>query len=63
MTHSFFEKKNEKIKLFTRGTADEGQDITPLTKYLSLPSYEEIKKYVNNYENKLLKKATKKFNL
>jgi len=39
-------KKDQKIKLFTRGTADEGQDITPLTKYLNLPSYEEIKKYV-----------------
>jgi NAD-dependent DNA ligase len=40
--------KDEKMKLFTRGTADEGQDITPLLKYLNLPSFQEIKKYVTN---------------
>jgi len=40
-------KKNESIKLFTRGTATEGQDITVLIKYLNLPSFEEIKEYVS----------------
>ena len=40
-------KKNESIKLFTRGTAIEGQDITVLIKYLNLPSFEEIKEYVS----------------
>ena len=40
-------KKDESIKLFTRGTATEGQDITVLIKYLNLPSFEEIKEYVS----------------
>ena len=40
-------KKNESIKLFTRGTATEGQDITVLIKYLNLPSFDEIKEYVS----------------
>ena len=40
-------KKNESIKLFTRGTATEGQDITVLIKYLNLPSFEEIKEYIS----------------
>ena len=40
-------KKDESIKLFTRGTATEGQDITVLIKYLKLPSFEEIKEYVS----------------
>lgn len=40
-------KKNESIKLFTRGTATEGQDITVLIKYFNLPSFEEIKEYVS----------------
>jgi NAD-dependent DNA ligase len=40
-------KKNESIKLFTRGTATEGQYITVLIKYLNLPSFEEIKEYVS----------------
>lgn len=38
--------KDGKIKLFTRGTADEGQDITKLVAYLKLPSFDEVKKYV-----------------
>ena len=40
-------KKNESIKLFTRGTATEGQDITVLIKYLNLPTFDEIKEYVS----------------
>lgn len=40
-------KKDESIKLFTRGTATEGQDITVLIKYFNLPSFEEIKEYVS----------------
>jgi len=33
---------NNKIKMFTRGTASEGMDITKLTKYLNLPKYDDI---------------------
>ena len=40
-------KKDKSIRLFTRGTATEGQDITVLIKYLKLPSYEEIKEYAS----------------
>lgn len=36
---------NGTIKMFTRGTATEGLDITPLVKYLDLPSYDDIFKY------------------
>ena len=39
-------RKNGDIKLFTRGTATEGQDITTLIKYFNLPSFEEITKYI-----------------
>ena len=35
---------NNQIKLFTRGTATEGMDITDLIKYLNLPSFIVIKK-------------------
>jgi len=42
---------NENIKLYTRGTGDEGLDISNLIKYLNLPSYSLIKEYCN--ENKL----------
>ena len=38
---------NDTIKLFTRGTANEGMDISFLVKYLNLPSYDNIKKYCN----------------
>ena len=34
------------IKLFTRGDGVEGQDITNLIKYLELPNWEDINKYV-----------------
>ncbi len=36
--------KNE-IKMYTRGTATEGTDISNLIKYLDLPDYDIIKKY------------------
>ena len=36
---------NETIKMFTRGTASEGMDISHLIKYLKIPEYE----IVNNY--------------
>lgn len=43
------------IKMFTRGTATEGMDITPLIKYLDLPSYKSVQLYCskNNIEGKL----------
>jgi NAD-dependent DNA ligase len=40
-------KKDKTIKLFTRGTATEGQDITVLIKYFKLPSFDEIQEYAN----------------
>jgi NAD-dependent DNA ligase len=43
-------KKNGDIKLYTRGTATEGTDITPLVKYLNLPSFDDIKKRKLNAE-------------
>lgn len=36
---------NNKINMFTRGTASEGMDITPLIKYLKLPNYDTINSY------------------
>jgi NAD-dependent DNA ligase len=33
---------NKEIKLFTRGTAEEGMDITPLLKYLNLPTSDKL---------------------
>ena len=48
--------KDGNIKLFTRGTATHGLNITPLLKYLSnIPSYENMEKFVK--KNKL--KGTK----
>lgn len=38
---------NNTIKLYTRGTATEGTDITNLIKYLELPSYDYMRKYTN----------------
>jgi DNA ligase (NAD+) len=35
----------ENIKMFTRGTATEGTDISNLIKYLNLPSYETVANY------------------
>jgi DNA ligase (NAD+) len=40
-------KRDETVKLFTRGTATEGQDITVLIKYFNLPSIDEIKAYAS----------------
>jgi NAD-dependent DNA ligase len=42
---------DNKIKMFTRGTATEGMDISPLIKYLNLPDYETVKNYCK--ENKI----------
>lgn len=36
---------NGSIKMFTRGTATEGLDITHLVKYLTLPDYDTVFKY------------------
>ena len=36
---------NDKIKMFTRGTASEGMDISHLIKYLNVPEFEVIKDY------------------
>jgi NAD-dependent DNA ligase len=38
---------NDKINMFTRGTASEGMNITPLVKYLKLPDYDTINTYCN----------------
>jgi len=38
--------KMQEVKLFTRGTATEGQDITNLVKYLNLPTWESINKKI-----------------
>lgn len=43
--------KNNKMKMFTRGTSSEGLDISRLIKYLKLPSMDKI--------NKIIKKAGK----
>ena len=39
---------DEKIKLFTRGDGVEGQDISKLIKYLRLPDWEDVNKYIKN---------------
>ena len=39
---------NNNIKLYTRGTSEEGQDISNLIKYLNVPSYDVIKTFVNS---------------
>ena len=38
--------KDGHIKLYTRGTSTEGQDITSLIKYLKLPDYDTVKNYI-----------------
>lgn len=35
-------RDNKKINLYTRGTANEGLDITPLVKYLNLPEWDKV---------------------
>jgi NAD-dependent DNA ligase len=39
---------DNKIKLFTRGDGIEGQDISNLVKYLELPNWDDINKYVKS---------------
>jgi len=36
---------NNNVNLYTRGTSTEGTLITPLLKYLNIPSYEQVNKY------------------
>lgn len=43
---------NNKISMFTRGTADEGMDISHLIKYLNLPSYETVLDYCTKHKIK-----------
>lgn len=38
-------KHDGQIKMYTRGTAEEGMDITALVKYLNLPEFEKIQLY------------------
>lgn len=53
-------KKNGDVKLFTRGTATHGVDITPIVKYITkIPSHERISEYIKS--NNL--KSTHKDNL
>jgi NAD-dependent DNA ligase len=46
--------RNNKINMYTRGTATEGLDITNLVKYLDLPDYDTVYKYCikNNIKSK-----------
>jgi DNA ligase (NAD+) len=44
LTYNF----NGSINLFTRGTADEGMDISHLVKYLNLPNYNSVSTYCLN---------------
>lgn len=45
---------NNKVTMFTRGTATEGMNITKLLKYLNLPEYVEIEKKVSKKGKKNL---------
>jgi len=47
---------NGNINMYTRGSASEGLDITPLIKYIDIPKYETIKesKYIANKKNILM---------
>jgi NAD-dependent DNA ligase len=40
-----YNKQDGQIKMFTRGTATEGMDITPLIKYLNLPDHDTVATY------------------
>ncbi len=42
----YSQNENKEIKLFTRGTATHGMDITSLLRYIKLPSYEDVMKYL-----------------
>ena len=41
---------NNTVSMMTRGTATEGTDITNLTKYLNLPSYQEVESYCKKHK-------------
>jgi len=46
-------RKNGNVNLYTRGTATEGLNITPLLKYLeNIPKHSEIVKYMENHDLK-----------
>jgi NAD-dependent DNA ligase len=55
-------KANGTINMATRGTAIEGTDITPIIKYLKLPSFDDVSKYCKEHKikgNTLLPSYTK----
>ena len=45
-------KANGTINMATRGTAIEGTDITPIIKYLKLPSFDDVSKYCKEHKIK-----------
>ena len=47
-----YSETNSSIKLYTRGTGDEGLDISNLIKYLNLPKYSLISEYCNKHKIK-----------
>ncbi len=44
--------ENKEIKLYTRGTATHGMDITSLLRYVKIPSYEQIMEYMKKHNIK-----------
>jgi NAD-dependent DNA ligase len=40
---------NKEIKLYTRGTATHGMDISSLLRYIKIPSYEQIMEYMKKH--------------
>ena len=45
------EKKGPKVRLYTRGTATHGMDISSLLRYIkNVPSYEHVMKYLKKYK-------------
>ena len=42
---------NTTVKMYTRGTATHGQDITPLLRYMkNIPSYDDVMKYLKKHK-------------
>lgn len=41
---------NGSVKMFTRGSAEEGLDITPLIKYLDLPTFDSVNSYCKKHK-------------
>ena len=39
-------KVGPKVRLYTRGTATHGMDITSLLRYINIPSYDEVMNYL-----------------